>query len=167
VELGKLYESLKLMTELNQKSMQTPHEEEKKRSSQVDEIKARVIDLEKKSDAKKKLLDEITHELKEEKEKANNQISKILGEYSEIENDNDAELKKLKTNFNTEKTFLETEYEKEKKQRIENKTKREKDIQASKGKIFKGETQTIKDWLDNLTNQQSAIKKYDEEMRSR
>jgi len=79
-ELGKLYSSLKLMTELNQKSMQTPFEEEKKRSSQVDEIRRRVIDLEAKSEQKKKLLDEITHELKEEKDKANKVIQEITSE---------------------------------------------------------------------------------------
>jgi len=116
------------MTELNQKSMQTPFEEEKKRSSQVDDIRKRVVDLEAKSEQKKKLLDEITSELKEEKDKANKVISEITSEYSEIEDKNISELRNLKKNFETKCEEAKKQFEDEKNSKTTEKEKKKKSI---------------------------------------
>jgi len=133
------------MTELNQKSMQTPFEEEKKRSSQVEDIRKRVVDLELKSEQKKKLLDEITTELKEEKEKANKVISEITSEYSEIEDKNISELRNLKKNFETKCEEAKKQFEDEKTAKTTEKDKKRKHLDATKGKIFKQEAMSIKD----------------------
>jgi hypothetical protein len=68
--------------------MQTPYEEEKKRSSQVEEIKRRVNDLTEKLDQKTRLFTEINNELKEEKDRSNKLIAEITTEQTDVEEKN-------------------------------------------------------------------------------
>eukprot|EP00801_Mesodinium_rubrum_P005496 Mrub_05500.p1 GENE.Mrub_05500~~Mrub_05500.p1 ORF type:complete len:359 (+),score=94.10 Mrub_05500:88-1077(+) len=166
-ELESLYTSMKLMTELNQKSMQTPYEEEKKRSSQVEEIKKRVNDLTEKLDQKTRLYTEINNELKEEKDRSNKMIAEITAELSEVDDKNYQSMKVLTKNFETKSEESKKLFEDQKFQKTTEKEKYRKALEQNKGKIFKAETIKIKEYLDSLDDGLKNTSRYDKEMNER
>lgn len=94
-DLEKLYNSMNTLTDLNQRSMQTPVEEESRRKDQVNDIKTRVNELKKKQEDKAKIQNDIGNALKEEKNHSDKKAKDLSDMINTIEGENNLEIKKL------------------------------------------------------------------------
>lgn len=88
---------MKLMADLNQRSMQTPSEEETRRINQVEEIQKRVEELQSKYENRKKQLDQIISDQRDERAIAEKKSAELTNSASTVETDNKVELQKLKS----------------------------------------------------------------------
>lgn len=120
------------MNELNQKSMQTPAEEENRRNKQVKEIDIRVRDLERKMDDKTKLLEVITSEHKEEKLQADKKLTDLNIQHSQCDSDNKIEQANLLKRFTDEKDRIQQEHNSTLNEKIKSKSAQAKTVEKTK-----------------------------------
>lgn len=163
-DLDRLFNALKLMTDLNQRSMQTPAEEESRRTKQVEEIRDRVNELKGKWDAKKAQLEKINFELSEEKTIADKKMNDLANNMTNMETESNFKLKDLEKKFKSDLESLQQKHEKEKNEKDKELEKKDKDIKAAKQKILKKETSTINEYYDGLSTHKRNIQTYDTDM---
>jgi len=146
------------MNELNQKSMQTPAEEENRRNKQVKEIDIRVRDLERKMDDKTKLLEIITSEHKEEKLQAEKKLTDLNMQHSQCDSDNKLEQSNLLKKFTEEKDRINQDHTNTLNEKIKSKTAQTKIVEKTKSTKIGKEKTHITEYYNQLGSNKNNIK---------